>query len=496
MNYNYRYRLKPTESQRETLYYHRDTCRQLYNHALYRFNQIPEDEGTVEQRVRKIRDELPDLKDWWDALTDVYSKVLQPTVMRIAKNINALGKLKEQGYKVGELRWKSPREFRSFTYNQSGFELDKKSGQTVLSLSKLADIPIQLHRALPEDVHKSDSSCAAHQKSPISEDATVKEVTLKKEKTGEWFAIFGVEMDTEPPAKPPLADIDPDGMVGIDVGILKYAHDTDGTAVESLDLLEERDRLEREQRKLSRKEYESNNWEKQRQTVAECHKQIKRKRRDFLHKLSAYYAREYDLVAVEDLDVKGMLESPGNSRNTASAAWNTFTDLLEYKCKREGTHFVEVDPEDTTKECASCGVKTDKPLWVREHSCPACGFEADRDANAAWNILSRGLTDLGVGHSEGTSSESPCDSDGLRKSLSDFRTPVETALPTGTAVVPAKRVVEAGSPICSRARSARSHGQRDLRSRTTLSERSEAQSASDHSSGQSPREDVSASRVG
>jgi len=407
MNYNYRYRLKPTDNQFETLDYHRDTCRQLYNHALYRFNQIPESEGTVKQRVRKIRDELPDLKDWWDALTDIYSKVLQPTVMRIAKNINALGKLKQQGYNVGELRWKSPREFRSFTYNQSGFELDKKSGQTVLSLSKLADIPIKLHRPLPDD-------------------ATVKEITLKKEKTGEWFAIFGIEMDTAPPAKPSLDEINAENMVGIDVGILKYAHDTNGTAVESLDLSDERERLEREQRKLSHKEYESNNWEKQRQRVAACHLRIKRKRRDFLHKLSNYYAREYELVAVEDLDMKELLESPGNSHNTASAAWNTFTSMLEHKCERDGTHFVEVEPAGTTKECASCGVETDKPLWVREHSCPACGFEADRDANAAFNIRSRGLSKLGVGHSEDT--------------------PVETGLSTGTTVVPAKRVVEAGSP--------------------------------------------------
>ncbi|MEF8851336.1 MAG: transposase, partial [Haloarculaceae archaeon] len=290
---------------------------------------------------------------------------------------------------------------------QSGFELDEKGGQTVLSLSKLADVPIELHRPLPDD-------------------ATVKEVTLKKEKTGEWFAIFGIEMDTEPPAKPPLSDIDAENMVGIDVGILKYAHDTDGTAVESLDLTDERDRLEREQRNLSRKEHGSTNREKQRQRVARCHLRIKRKRRDFLHKLSRYYAREYNLVAVENLDVKGMLESPRNSRNTASAAWNTFTSMLETKCKREGTHFVEVDPAGTTKECASCGVATEKPLWVREHSCPACGFEADRDANAAWNIRSRGLANLGVGHSE--------------------ETPVETALPTGTTVVPAQRVVETGSP--------------------------------------------------
>ncbi|WP_254840101.1 RNA-guided endonuclease InsQ/TnpB family protein [Natronomonas marina] len=406
MHYAYRYRLKPTAQQHELLDYHRDTCRQLYNHALGEFNEISESAGTLNQRVRQVRDQLTDLKEWWDELNDLYSTVAQAAVMRIEDNIKALSELKEKGYNVGSLNWKAPREFRSFTYVQSGFEFDKKNGQAVLSLSKLADIPIECHRDIPDN-------------------ETVKEVTLKKEPTGEWYASFGVS-DKKEPAKPPLEEIDADEMVGIDVGILKYAHDTDGTAVGSPDLSDERDRLEREQRNLSRKEYGSNNWEKQRRRVAECHQQLKRKRRDFLHKLSAYYALEYDLVAVESLVVKGMLESPRNRRNTASAAWDTFTNLLEYKCKREGTHFVEVDPEDTTKECASCGVKTDKPLWVREHSCPACGFEADRDANAAWNILFRGLTELGVGYSEGT--------------------PVETALPVDTAVVSAKRVVEAGSP--------------------------------------------------
>jgi putative transposase len=122
---------------------------------------------------------------------------------------------------------------------------------------------------------------------------------------------------------------------------------------------------------------------------------------------------------------ESLMESLSNSRNTASAAWGTFLSLLEYKCKHEGTHFVAVNPKGTTKECASCGVSTDKPLWVREHSCPACGFEADRDANAAWNILSRGLEDVGGGYSEST--------------------PVETALPVDTPVS-VKRVVEAGSP--------------------------------------------------
>ena len=130
--------------------------------------------------------------------------------------------------------------------------------------------------------------------------------------------------------------------------------------------------------------------------MAKCHADLKRKRRDFLHKLSRHYAQEYDLVAVEDLNVKGMLESSSNSRNTASAAWRTFLSLLEYKSERNGMHFVAVEPAGTTRECASCGVSTDKPLCVLEHSCPACGFTADRDANAAWNILSRGVKQVGV----------------------------------------------------------------------------------------------------
>jgi len=145
--------------------------------------------------------------------------------------------------------------------------------------------------------------------------------------------------------------------IGIDVGILKYAHDSDGTAVEGPDLTDERERLEREQRKLSRKEHGSANYRTQQRIVARRHADLKRKRRDFLHKLSNYYTREYDLVAVEDLDAKGLMELPSNSRNRAGAAWGTFLRMLEYKCDREGTHFVAVDPAGTTKECPTVALR-------------------------------------------------------------------------------------------------------------------------------------------
>ncbi len=279
-----------------------------------------------------------------------------------------------------------------------------------------------------------------HRETP--NDATVKQVTVKREPTSEWFAVLGLETENDAPPKPE----NPEQCVGIDVAILSHTHYSDGFSVGSLDLSDERERLEREQRKLSRKEHGSANYEKQRRIVAHRHADLKWKRRDFLHRLSAYYAREHDLVAVEDLDAKELMGLPSNSRNRASASRGTFLRMLEYECDRKGTHYVPVDPRGTTKECSQCGVSTDKPLWVREHSCPSCGFEADRDANAALNILSRGLDQVGVVHSESTSSESRCDPDELRKSLRDFRTPVETTLPTGTTTVPAKRVVGAGSP--------------------------------------------------
>lgn len=135
----------------------RDTTRQLYNHALREFNQIPEDAGTLRQRVWMVRDTIPALKDWWPDLKHVYSTVLQKAVERIRDNINNLGKLKAKGYDVGSLNWKPPREFRSFTYRQSGFELDMKSGpdgHALLTLKKLKgetrEISVRLHRNLPD----------------------------------------------------------------------------------------------------------------------------------------------------------------------------------------------------------------------------------------------------------------------------------------------------------------------------------------------------------
>jgi putative transposase len=335
--------------QSERMDEHRDIYRQAYNHFLHRLNHADERPSMTD-----LRDELPGLKEWWTDLKKVHSRALQRVAERLDNNLSRLKKMKEVGREVGRLKWKSPTEYRSFTYSQSGFELKNTSGRTAtLRLSKIGEIQIRYHRELG-DVHESGALVSQSESPGDSADGvTTKEVHVKKERTGEWFASPVVD-DGEPTPEPPAQ---PKRCVGIDVGILKYVHDSDGFAVGSLDLSDERERLEREQRNLSRKEHGSNNWERQRREVAKCHLRMKRKRRDFLHRLSNYYATEYDLVAVEDLNIAGMMQFGSNSRNRASAAWGTFLRMLEYKCEREGTHFVPVNPMETRKSALSVASK-------------------------------------------------------------------------------------------------------------------------------------------
>ncbi|MFB6178258.1 MAG: RNA-guided endonuclease InsQ/TnpB family protein [Halorientalis sp.] len=320
--------------------------------------------------------------------------------------------IKEKGYSVGSLNWKAPHEYRSFTYRQTGFELDNNSGPNergTLTLKKVngdnIDVPIRLHRSIPDDTD-------------------VKHVTVKKDQTGAWYACLNIEQ--EAPEKPEPSEVDTEDTVGIDLGILNFIHDSDGRQISRLDLSSDRERLEREQRTLSRKEHRSNNWEAQRRRVAEVHKQMRNKKLDFKHKVAAFYTREYDAVFVEDLTVKPMLEGNRDGRNTHEVGWRDFITILKHHGNKRGCHVVEVDPEDTTKACNQCGVTTEKPLWVREHSCPSCGYTTDRDYNAALNVWERGLSKLGVGHSEDT--------------------PAETGTAVDAVAVSASAVIETGSP--------------------------------------------------
>ena len=405
MECSHRYSAYPTQKVAAELERHIDIHRQAYNYTLYEYENVDADDigSAYEHHYR-----LPEWKDEFPIFSEVNSKALQRTVTRFYQNLDGLSEQKQNGRNVGKLKWKSPREFQSMTYSQSGFELKNTSGRhATVELSKIGDINIRYHRDIPNE-------------------AEIKEVTVKKETTGEWFISFGLETDdADLPEKPDVDSLNASNSVGIDLGILNYIHTSNGTTVEWLDLEADYERLRREQRKLSRKEKGSNNYETQRQEVAKVKRHIKRKMLDYQHKITTWLVREHNAVFVEDLDVKELLEQSHNAHNKQDAAWRQFISLLEYKADLYGCHVVQVEARGTTEECASCGVETEKPIWVREHSCPSCGFECDRDANAAMNVLQRGFQKLGLEWPE--------------------ETPVETAFPTDTTAVSAKRVIETGS---------------------------------------------------
>ncbi|WP_128904901.1 RNA-guided endonuclease InsQ/TnpB family protein [Halorubrum amylolyticum] len=384
MEHSYRYHAYPTQGVAERLEHHLNVHRQLYNHVRWDYENSPEDDKPSEYDQNN---KLPGWKRRWKVFSQLHSKAAQATVSRFHRNLSNLRKKKEKGYNVGRLKRQSPVDYRSVTYNQSGFDLDEKRGRdrfAYVRFSKIGWVKIRYHR-------------------PIPDQAIIKEVTVKKETTGEWFVSFGLEIDdAELPEKSDVDSLDASNSVGIDLGIQNYIHTSDGKAVDWLDLEDEYERLQREQRELSRKEKGSNNYEKQRREVAKVKRHIKRKVLDYQHKITTWLVREYGAVFVEDLDVKEMLEQPHNARNKQDAAWRQFITLLEYKAKLYGTHVIQVDARGTTKECASCGVETAKPIWVREHSCPSCGLKTDRDANAAMNVLQRGFSELGLGWPEDT----------------------------------------------------------------------------------------------
>jgi putative transposase len=134
----------------------------------------------------------------------------------------------------------------------------------------------------------------------------------------------------------------------------------------------------------------SNRWRKQARNVARRHRRVAHQRRDFAHKLSRQLAETYRLIAVEDLNVRGLSRS-ALAKSVQDAGWSQLLSLLAYKVEHTGSQLVAVDPRQTSQQCSGCGTIVPKDLRVREHVCSACGLRLDRDVNAARNILALGL---------------------------------------------------------------------------------------------------------
>ena len=241
-----------------------------------------------------------------------------------------------------------------------------------------------------------------HKSCPIC--GKVKNITISS-KAGLWYASIQVEQMIETTKHPS------DSEIGIDAGVNCFAACSDGTMVEGVNSFRRHeDALAREQRKLSREKKGSQNWKKQKRTIARLHVRIGNVRSDFLHKLSTEISKNHVKVYVEGLRIKNMSasakgtrEDPGRNVKAKSGlnksildqGWFAFRRQLSYKLFWKGGMLVEVDYRHTSQTCSCCGHTAKENRKSQAiFKCLVCGYEENADVNAAKNILTVGQTGM------------------------------------------------------------------------------------------------------
>ena len=212
-----------------------------------------------------------------------------------------------------------------------------------------------------------------------------KTVALKRE-AGHWYAIFSCELPApkiEPNGKPP---------VGIDVGLESFLTTSEGKHEPNPRYLkEELPELRRRQRYVSRKKKGGKNRRKAVKRVQRLHARVRNKRREHHHQVALKLVRRFGLIAMECLNIRGMLKNRRLSRAIQDAGWSRFLGILRSKAIKVGSEYVEVDAKGTSQECSGCGNEVPKTLKDRWHSCLYCGLSLHRDHNSARVILKRAL---------------------------------------------------------------------------------------------------------
>ena len=359
---SYKYPIFPNKVTQRKLAENLDTCRWLYNRLLQDLNESKE--KGIKLKPYDTQNLIPLLKPENPQLGKVYSKVLQMVNYTLWSNIKGLSASKKRGMKIGHIRFKGYGWYNTLNYNQSGFKLDQDHG--LLHLSKIGDMRVNLYRKI---------------------EGCIKAIIIKREGK-RWFAI--IQADQEPQPLPETME-----AIGLDVGLTSFVVDSEGNEIENPRCAEQSaDKLAKLQKKLAKAVKGSNNRKSIKGKIAKLHKRINCQRDDFLHKLSRMYVNNFDIICIEDLDVKGLKEKGHNNglhRSIHDASWSKFAFMLSYKAQSAGRKLIKVDPRNTTQKCSSCGSIVKKELSNRMHECPYCGFSCNRDYNASMNILISGM---------------------------------------------------------------------------------------------------------
>nr|WP_246589354.1 transposase [Methanofollis formosanus] len=336
---------------------HIHACRFVYNNSLEQKIRAYEQEGR-KLSCFDLNNRLPALKDEHPWLKDVNSQSLQSA----NKNLdNAFTRFFRE--KKGFPRFKSKKNpLQSFQVPQS-YSVD--FDQRWIKLPKISKIRTIFHRVFT---------------------GKMKYATVSVTSTGKWFVSILVDDGKNEPEPAPFSL---DTTLGIDVGLKDFATFSIGEKIENpRHLKNSLQRLKVLQRRMSRKKKGSKNREKAIQKLARCYEKVANQRNDFLHKISFRVVSENQAIAVESLNVGGMMKNHHLAQGIEDVSWSTFFTMLEYKCRKYGKTLLKIGRFDpSSKICNTCGyLKRDLTLSDREWVCPECGTHHDRDINAAINI--------------------------------------------------------------------------------------------------------------
>ena len=297
----------------------------------------------------------------------VPATTIQMLADRLTKSLKRFLAAKENNIPdIGFPRFKKPNRWHSIQLRQYGKDcyLHEDTKHLIVPKKLGKSLKIKLHRPF---------------------EGTPKTVHLVHRADGHRYALIVCE--TEPPTEHiPSSCSHPD--IGIDVGLKSFLTDSEGNTVDNPRFYRTSQRtLRRKQRTLCRRKKGSNRRRKAAKNTAQTHLKIARQRRDFHSKTAKQYADNYHHIAVEKLSIDNMVKNHCLAKSIMDASWGAFLAILTEKAERAGHCVIRVNPRFTSQKCFHCGEIVQKSLSVRTHVCPFCGYVADRDVNAAQNIL-------------------------------------------------------------------------------------------------------------
>jgi putative transposase len=349
----YKFRIYPNKQQQTLINKTFGCCRFVYNHFLSKRKEIYETEQKT-LNYNACSAELTKLKKELTWLKEVDSTALQTTLKDLDSAYQKFFKEKK-----GYPKYKSKKNSVQSYTSKMGIKVEGNH----IQLPKLGKVKFAKSREIEGRIIKA---------------------TIRRNQSGKYFVSLTCEVEIKqlPPS---------DKRVGIDLGIKSFATLSTGEKIPNPKYLNKYlKQLKYWQRKLSRRQRGGKNREKARLEVARIHEKIVNCRTDFLHKVSSRLINENQVIAIEDLNVKGMLQNGRLARHIGDASWSEFTRQLEYKAQWYGREVKKINRFFASSQiCSECGHKNEvvKDLSIREWICSECGTKHDRDINAAKNIL-------------------------------------------------------------------------------------------------------------